>query len=238
MVESELRKSAASILPPWRDQSPWRITTTKTVEGLSGQPKYGAKQHCEGLLKKHAHEYDKLMREGAQQHYEALLKKHAIEYTKLMKEYEDRKAKEQEMKPTGAEKKAEFDEKENDWKEMVEEIIFNLAKVMAGRARGSGPKDGKSVEERQKEEEASAPKEDQGKFIAQLLDFSRKRAKTQETAEQPFPDCKWEEMEDGEGTKKKKAKRKDGQGLNDKRRREKEEASQVRQEKKPQQKQV
>ena len=53
----------------------------------------------------------------------------------------------------------------------------------------------------------------------------------QETEEQPFPDCKWEEMEDGEGTKKKKAKRKDGQGLNDKRRREKEEASQVREEK-------
>ena len=91
MVESERRKTAASILPPWRDQSLWRITTTKTVEGLSGQPKCGAKQQ-----------------------YEDLLKKHAIEYTKLMKEYEDMKAKEQEdMEPTGAEKKAEFVEKEN-----------------------------------------------------------------------------------------------------------------------------
>ena len=27
-------------------------------------------------------------------------------------------------------------------------------------------------------------------------------AKVQETEEQPFPDCKWEAMEDGEGTKK------------------------------------
>ena len=56
------------------------------------------------------------------------------------------KAKEQEdMKPTGAEEKAEL-EKENQWKEMLEEIIFTLAKVMAGRARGSGQKDGKSAE--------------------------------------------------------------------------------------------
>ena len=37
---------------------------------------------------------------------------------------------------------------------MLEEIIFNLAKVMAGRARGSGQKNGKDVEEGQKEEEA------------------------------------------------------------------------------------
>ena len=38
------------------------------------------------------------------------------------------KAKEQEdMKPTGAEKKAEYVEKENQWKEMLEEIIFTLA---------------------------------------------------------------------------------------------------------------
>ena len=73
-------ESAASILLPWRDQSLWRITTTKTIEGLSGQPECGAKQH-----------------------YEALLKKHAIEYTKLMREYEDMKAKEHEdMKLAGA----------------------------------------------------------------------------------------------------------------------------------------
>ena len=62
-------ESAASTVPHWRNQSLWRITTTKTVEGLSDQPKCGVKQQ-----------------------YEALLETHAIEYTKLMKEYEDWKA--------------------------------------------------------------------------------------------------------------------------------------------------
>ena len=209
-------ESAASILPSWRDQSLWRITTTKTVERLSGEPKCGVKQH-----------------------YEAFLKKHAIEYTKLMREYDDMKAKEHEdMKLAGAEKKTEFEQKESEWKEMIEQIIFNLVMEMTGRASGSGQKDGKSAEERQKEEKASAPKEDQGKFIAQLLDFSRNGAKVQETEEQPFPDCKYEEMEDGEAPKKEKVKRKDDQGLNDKEEGEKKEASQVRQQKKSEQKQV
>ena len=52
-----------------RNQSLWRITTTKTVERLSEQPTYRVKQQ-----------------------YEALLKKHAIEYTELVKEYENWKA--------------------------------------------------------------------------------------------------------------------------------------------------
>ena len=41
-----------------------------------------------------------------------------------------------------------------------------------------------------KEEEASFSKDDQGKFIAQLLEFSRSGEKVHETEEQPFPDCK------------------------------------------------
>ena len=63
---------------------------------------------------------------------ESLLKKHAIEYTKLMKEYEGIKAKGREdMKLASAQKEAEF-EKESQWKEMIEQIIFILAKEMTG----------------------------------------------------------------------------------------------------------
>ena len=61
-------ESSTTTMPPWRDQSPWWITTTRTVEGLSAQ------QRC-----------------GVMQQYEALLKKHAIEYTKLIKEYVEMK---------------------------------------------------------------------------------------------------------------------------------------------------
>ena len=205
------RIRAPSILPPSKDRSLWRVTTTKTFEVLSGQPKYRYDAH------------------GAQQRYEALLKKHAIEYTKLMTEFEEWTTKEQEdMKSAGAEKKTEPELKEKDRKDMLEQIIFNLAKEMAGRAeekrkegeasmpkadqgkfedksadtgkkaeieekksewkgmiehmlvnvannlvRSSGQKDGKSFEERRKEEAALTPKVDQRKFIAQLLDLSR-----------------------------------------------------------------
>ena len=82
-----------STIPSWRNQSSWRITTTKTVERLSEQPKYRVKQQ-----------------------YEALLKKHAIEYTKLMKEVEDWKA-------AGNEKNEEFEANEKGWKETLEEIF-------------------------------------------------------------------------------------------------------------------
>ena len=51
-------ESAASTIPPWRNQSLWRITTTRTVEGLSEQRSQAAN---EVLLKKHASEYTKLM---------------------------------------------------------------------------------------------------------------------------------------------------------------------------------
>ena len=60
--------SSTTTFPPWRDQSLWRITTTRTVDRLSEQPNRGVKQQ-----------------------YEALLKKHATEYTKWMKEYEEMK---------------------------------------------------------------------------------------------------------------------------------------------------
>ena len=91
-VVSERRRIAALILPPWRDRSFCGITTTKTFEGLLGQA------NC-----------------GPQKQHKALLKKHAIECTKLMKEYEYWKAKEQEdIKSAGVEKKTEFKTKEND----------------------------------------------------------------------------------------------------------------------------
>ena len=60
-------------IPPWRDKSLWRITTTETVEGLmSEQPSRGVTQKFESQ-------------------YEALAKKHAMEYSKLIKEFEEMK---------------------------------------------------------------------------------------------------------------------------------------------------
>ena len=61
-------ESFTTTMPPLRDHTLWRITTTRTVEGLSEQPR------C-----------------GVMQQYEALLKKHAIEYTKLISEYVEMK---------------------------------------------------------------------------------------------------------------------------------------------------
>ena len=59
--------SSATPIPPWRDKSLWRITTTKTVEGLmSEQPSRGVKQKFEGL-------------------YDALSRKHAVEHARLIK---------------------------------------------------------------------------------------------------------------------------------------------------------
>ena len=54
-------ESFTTPIPSWRDKSLWRITTTKTVEGLlSEQPSRGVKQKFESqyqaLLKKHAME--------------------------------------------------------------------------------------------------------------------------------------------------------------------------------------
>ena len=64
-------ESSATPIPPWRDKSLWRTTTTKTVERLmSEQPSRGVKQKFEGL-------------------YEAFARKHAMEYARLVKEYED-----------------------------------------------------------------------------------------------------------------------------------------------------
>ena len=54
--------SSTTPIPLWRDKSLWRITTTKTVEGLlSDQFNQGVKQKFQGL-------------------YEALSRKHAMEY--------------------------------------------------------------------------------------------------------------------------------------------------------------
>ena len=86
----------------------WRITTTKTVEGLSEQPKCGVKQQ-----------------------FEALLKKHAIEYTKLMKEYED-------MKAAGNEKNEEFEAKEKRWKKTIEEIFSLMKELTGRTSGQSG----------------------------------------------------------------------------------------------------
>ena len=64
-------------IPPWRDNSLWRITTTKTVEGPEN-PSSGSKKKteelCEIMKKKHAEEYDKLLQdyeEGKQRELES-----------------------------------------------------------------------------------------------------------------------------------------------------------------------
>ena len=78
--------SFATPIPPWRNKSIWRITATKTVEGLmSEQPRSGVTQTLENQ-------------------HEALLKKHAMEFSKLMKEFE-------EMKASGNGKNEECEEK-------------------------------------------------------------------------------------------------------------------------------
>ena len=64
---------------------------------MSEQPSSGAKQTLENQ-------------------HEALLKKHAMEYTKLMKEFE-------EMKASGNGKNEEYEAKEKGWKKTMEEIF-------------------------------------------------------------------------------------------------------------------
>ena len=55
-------ESFTTTMPPWRDHTLWRITTTRTVEGLSEQPRCGVMQQYEALLNKHAIEYTKLIK--------------------------------------------------------------------------------------------------------------------------------------------------------------------------------
>ena len=86
-------ETSTTTIPPWRHQSLWRIIGTRTVEGLSEQPR------CE-----------------VKQLYEALLKKHVIECTMLMKEFE-------EMKAAGNGKNEEFEAKGKGWKQTMEEIF-------------------------------------------------------------------------------------------------------------------
>ena len=62
--------SSATPIPPWRDKSLSRITTTKTDGLMSHQPSQGVKQKFEGL-------------------FEALSRKHAMEYAVLIEEYEE-----------------------------------------------------------------------------------------------------------------------------------------------------
>ena len=65
------KDSSTRAIPPWKNKSLWRITTTQTVEGLlSEQPSHGVKQKFQGL-------------------YEALSRNHAMEYAKLIKEHEE-----------------------------------------------------------------------------------------------------------------------------------------------------
>ena len=42
--------SSATPIPPWRDKSLWRTTTTKTVEGLMSETKSGSQTKIRGSL--------------------------------------------------------------------------------------------------------------------------------------------------------------------------------------------
>ena len=71
MLIDDLSEDSSTPIPLWRDRSLWRITTTKTVEGLlPDQPHQGVKQKFLGL-------------------YAALPRKHAMENARLTKDYEE-----------------------------------------------------------------------------------------------------------------------------------------------------
>ena len=102
-------ESSATPIPPWRDKLLWRITTTKTVEGLmSEQPSRGVKQNFEGF-------------------YEALSRNHAMEYARLIKEYEEV------ARLPGKETNKENAAKDQELNRKFEEIL-SLMKDMAGKS--------------------------------------------------------------------------------------------------------
>ena len=56
---------STTTIPPWRDKSLWRITTTWLLGLMSEQPSRGVEQNFEGI-------------------YEALSRKHAMEYARII----------------------------------------------------------------------------------------------------------------------------------------------------------
>ena len=98
--------SSTTPIPPWRDKSIWRITTTKTVAGLlSDQPNQGAKHKFQGM-------------------YEALSRKHAMEYARLTKDYEEM---------TRASEKEEEVTKDEELHRKMEEML-SMMKDLADKA--------------------------------------------------------------------------------------------------------
>ena len=171
-------------IPPWRDQSLWRITTTKTVEGLSEQPKCGVKQQCE-----------------------APLRKHTIEYAKLMKEYED-------MKAARSGKYEEFEEKEKGWKKTFEEIFSLMKELKGKTRGQKVEKNSEEEHKEVSQSQGSGTKirkgrEEQNTSAAQTLGIKRDVEEIQEKEEQPFHECQGDESGDKKGriTKKKIRKR-------------------------------
>ena len=102
--------AVSTVVPPCRDRALWRITTTKTVEGLPDQPKYGGKHnyvYCENLIKKLA-----------------------ADYLRLMKENED-------IQDSGRTKKEAFDTKVKGWQQILEELLAHgKEKKENGNAKG------------------------------------------------------------------------------------------------------
>ena len=74
-------------IPPWRDRSLWRITTTNTVEGMmSKMVHHGLKTESKRRI---------------EDVYEKLTKKHAMVFARLLKEYEEVKESEKDSNGAG-----------------------------------------------------------------------------------------------------------------------------------------
>ena len=137
----------------------WPITTTKTVEELS-EPRSGAKQQ-----------------------YEALLKKHAIEYTMLMNEYDEMKRVKTEFETMEKDGEGSLRRCLPSCSRWRSEQVFTIVEK-----NHEEPSDEKSqshgstmkVDEREGEQNTS---------VEQTLGIQTSLEDLREEEEQPFPDC-------------------------------------------------
>ena len=178
-------ESSTTTIPPWRHQSLWRIIGTRTVEGLSEQPR------CE-----------------VKQLHDALLKKHAIECTMLMKEFED-------MKAAGNGKNEEFEAKGKEWKQTIEEIFSlmkELTERTCGQKAKENFEEGQKevVQSQESGTKIDGYREEQSISVSQTRGVKRKVEELQEIEEQSFSDSQRNKKEEGEGKIKKKKARRNG----------------------------
>ena len=96
-------------LPPWRDKSLWRITTTKTREGLlSEKQSRGSKKKTDELCE--------------------MMKKHTKEHAEVLLEYEEGK-----QRKSGIETREIVEDKDQEWKLKIEEILTLMKEMTRGQ---------------------------------------------------------------------------------------------------------